>query len=238
MKQKIVALIPAYNEAGKTNRVVAGLPQGIVDEIVVIDDGSTDDTREEVKKEGATLLEHKKRKGIGAALRTGIGYALKNNFDIIVVLAGNGKDDPREIPRLLAPILKQDYDFVQGSRYIKGGFRGKMPTHRLLFTRMYSWVVRISTGFSITDATNGFRAYKTHILKDKRIDIHQDWLRESLEYYLTLKVLKLKYRVKEVPVSKVYPRGAPYRAYTKIKPFTGWWERLKPLIYLTLGIRR
>ncbi|MCK4648965.1 glycosyltransferase family 2 protein [bacterium] len=238
MKQTIVALIPAYNEAGKTNRVVARFSKGMVDEIVVIDDGSTDNTASQVKKKGATVLKHKERKGIGAALRTGMDYALKNNFDIIVVLAGNGKDNPEEIPRLLEPILKEDYDFVQGSRYIKGGFRGKMPTHRLLFTRMYSWAVRITTGFPITDATNGFRAYKTSILKDKRIDIHQDWLRESLEYYLTLKVLKLKFRAREVPVSKVYPRGATYKAYTKIKPFTGWWERLKPLIYLTPGIRR
>ena len=116
VKQKIVALIPAYNEEGKTNRVVARFPKGVVDEIVVIDDGSTDNTAQEVKKEGATVLKHRERKGIGAALRTGIDYTIKNSFDIIVILAGNGKDDPNEIPRLLEPILQENYDFVQGSR--------------------------------------------------------------------------------------------------------------------------
>lgn len=237
-KEKIVVIIPAFNEEGKTVKVVQGIPKEFVDETVVVDDGSTDKTPFEVKETGATVLRHGKRLGIGAAIRTGIEYALRNNFTIIVVMAGNGKDGPEQIPQLLEPLLKDEFDYIQGSRYIAGGYYGKMPLHRFLFTKMYSLGVRMLTGFKISDGTNGFRAYKTSILEDERINLYQEWLNESLEYYLSIKVIKLKYRIKEVPVAKIYPSDVPYQQYTKVKPFSGWLKRLKPLFYLTLAIKK
>lgn len=237
-KEKIIVLIPAYNEVGKTVKVVEKMPKNAASEVVVIDDGSTDATPIEVEKAGATVLKHEKRAGIGAALRTGMEYALKNDFTIIVIMAGNGKDDPKQIPILLEPLVSGEYDYIQGSRYLDGGYYGKMPLHRLLFTQMYSFAVRMLAGGRITDGTNGFRAYRTNILRDKRIDVYQDWLNESLEYYLSIKVIKLGYRVKEVPVMKVYPQHVCYNQYTKVKPFSGWVKRIKPLLYLTMGIRK
>lgn len=234
---KVVVLMPAYNEEGKTFKVVERIPLDVVDEVVVIDDGSTDKTPLEVREAGATVLHHERRKGIGAAIRTGIDYAVKNHFPVIVVMAGNGKDDPGQIPLLVDPILTGDYDFIQGSRYIEGGYYGKMPLHRFIFTKLYSLSVRLLTGCCITDGTNGFRAYRSAVFDDGRINLWQDWLNESLEYYLTIKVIQLGYRVKEVPVKKVYPAGVPYKKYTKVKPFIGWWKRLEPLLYLTLGLR-
>lgn len=235
---KIIVLIPAFNEEGKTVKLMPQITKDFVDEIVVINDGSTDATPYEVAEAGATVLHHKERMGIGTAIRTGIKYALDNNFTIIVVMAGNGKDDPRQIPILLEPIIKNGYDYVQGSRYIEGGYYGKMPLHRFLFTKGYSYAVRLLTSFRLTDGTNGFRAYRIEILKDNRVNIWQDWLNESLEYYLSIKVIKLGYKIKEVPVTKLYPICAPYNQYTKVKPFIGWWKRLKPLFYLTLGIKK
>lgn len=237
-KDKTLILIPAYNEQGKTVKVVKDIPRGVVDEVVVIDDGSTDRTPMEVKEEGAILLQHRKRLGIGAAIRTGIGYALEKDFTIIVVMAGNGKDDPNQIPLFLDPLIRDEFDYIQGSRYVQGGYYGKMPLHRFLFTKMYSLAVWMLTGSKITDGTNGFRAYKSSILKDKRINLYQDWLDESLEYYLSIKVIKLGYRVKEVPVTKIYPQNVPYEQYTKVKPFKGWFKRIAPLFYLTLGIKK
>lgn len=235
---KIVAMIPAFNEHDKISRVVKRIPGDMVDEIVVVNDGSTDDTPVQAAQEGANVLSHEKRKGIGAAIRTGIDYAIRNRYDIIVVMAGNDKDDPSQIDRLVDPIIYQGYDYIQGSRYIKGGVRGKMPLHRLAFTRAYSMLVRFCTGRLITDGTNGFRAYRRSLFDDRRIDLWQEWLNESLEYYLSIKVLKLGYKVKEVPVTKIYPLNVPYKAYTKVKPFSGWLKRLKPVIYLTLGIKK
>jgi len=237
--KKIIAVIPAYNEGEKTAKVVEKFPNGIVDEILVVNDGSEDNTREAVKLTGrATLLHSEKRQGIGFAIRKGLDYALANNFDIIVVMAGNGKDNPEEIPKLLKPIIEENYDYVQGSRYLEGGQYGKMPFHRFIMTKAYSFFVRLFYGKKITDGTNGFRAYKTNILKDERINLYQDWLKETLEYYLSMKVLLLNYRVAEVPVTKLYPEGVRYKQYTKVKPFSGWFKRLGPLFLLRLGIRK
>ncbi len=237
--KKIIAILPAYNEGERTAKVVEKFPDGIVDEILVVNDGSEDNTCQAVELTGqATVLRSEKRQGIGFAVRRGLDYALANNFDIIVVMAGNGKDNPEEIPKLLEPIVENDYDYVQGSRYLEGGQYGKMPLHRLIMTKIYSFFVRFLYGKKITDGTNGFRAYKASILKDERINLHQDWLRENLEYYLSIKVLLLNYRVTEVPVTKLYPEGAKYKQYTKVKPFSGWLKRLAPLFLLRFGIKK
>lgn len=237
-KLKIAALIPVFNEENKINRVVSNVPKELVDEIVVIDDGSTDGTTKRLREGNITVLSHCTRLGIGAAIRTGLDYAQKNNFDVIVVMAGNDKDNPAQIDRLLYPIINEGYDYVQGSRYLPGGEYGEMPLHRKLFTRLYSYAVKALTGYNITDGTNGFRAYKAEILEDKRINLSQSWLDEALEYYLSIKVILLNYKIKEVPVTKLYPQTKSYQAYTKVKPFSGWWKRLRPLFYLTLGIKK
>lgn len=238
-KKRIVAILPAYNEGEKTANVVKKFPEGVVDEIVVVNDGSEDNTAQAVRETGrATVVQSEERLGMGFAVRRGLEYALKNNFDIVVVMAGNGKDNPEEISRLLQPILENDYDYVQGSRYLKGGQYGKMPLHRLVFTKMYSAAVRLLYGYKITDGTNGFRAYKTALLRDPRVNLYQDWLKEPLEYYLSIKTLLLKKKVTEVPVTKFYPQGVGYKKYTKVKPFSGWLKRLAPLFLMRVGIRK
>ena len=237
-KFKIAAIIPAFNEENKICRVIRKIPRKLVDEIVVIDDGSTDLTARQASEENITLLTHAQRKGIGSAIRTGLDYGLRNDFDIFVIMAGNDKDDPSQIDRLLHPIINGGCDYVQGSRYLPGGEYGQMPLHRKLFTRLYSCAVKIMTGFNLTDGTNGFRAYGSWILKDRRIILNQEWLDEALEYYLSIKVIMLNYKIKEVPVTKLYPQVKSYKAYTKVKPFSGWWKRIKPLLYLKLRIKQ
>ena len=237
--KKIIAILPAYNEGERTAKVVEKFPDGIVDEILVVNDGSQDETAEAVRATGrATILRNEQKQGIGFAIRQGWEYALKNNYDIIVVMAGNGKDNPEEIPKLLKPIIEDNYDYVQGSRYLKGGDYGKMPFQRLIMTKVYSFFVRLLYGKKITDGTNGFRAYKAGILNDSRINLYQEWLREPMEYYLSIKVLLLNYKVAEAPVAKLYPEGAKYKQYTKVKPFSGWLKRLMPLFLLRLGIKK
>ena len=192
---RIIAIIPAFDEETKIGKVVSRIPRDSIHEILVIDDGSTDGTVEEARAEGATVINHGMKKGIGVAIRTGIEQAIKREFDVIVVLAGNNKDFPEEIPRLLEPIMNDGYDYVQGSRYLEGGKYGKMPLHRRLVTRIYPLLLRLTTGFPATDGTNGFRAYRCSLFQDKRINIWQRWLDDPLEYYLSIKVIKLGYKV-------------------------------------------
>lgn len=238
MSARIVAIAPAYNEKGKIGRVVAKVPRAAAQEIVVVSDASDDGTDEEARAAGATVLRHETTLGVGAAIRTGLKYGLEKGYDALVVMAGNDKDDPAEIPRLVAPIFERGADYVQGSRYARGGAYGRMPLHRTVLTRAYPWLVRLVTGFPITDATNGFRAIAARFLKDPRINMDQGWLdRGELEYYLQLKALMLGFQFEEVPVTKIYPDLSAYKNYTKIRPVTDWIRNLRPIFYLTLGIK-
>jgi len=233
-KQKILAFIPVYNEEKRIGDVLRRFPDKIVDEILVVDDGSRDNSLDIIKKFNVKLMSNKKRIGVGAGIKKAARYGIENNFDILVVLAGNGKDDPKEIPNLLNPIIKEAYDYVQGSRFLKGlGYRN-IPFPRLLAIKLFTLGWRLVTGFSATDATNGFRAYKLKILKD--INIFQKWLDTyELEYYLYYLTIKKGYRIKEVPVSKYYPSK---KQYTKIRPIIDWWRIIRPLIYLKLKIKK
>ena len=240
-KPRVLCIIPAYNEEGKIGPTARGFRDiDEIDEVLVVNDGSTDGTLAAARATGATVVSHVERRGVGAGIRTGIDYAMEHGFDIVMTPAGNNKDHPDEAPRLLRPIIEEGYDYVQGSRYMKGGSPGKMPLHRVLCTRLYPFLIRLVLGFPATEGTNGFRAYKISLFQDKRINLWQDWLDGvELEYYLQVQVLRFGYRVKEVPVSKTYSstKMKDYRHYTKAKP----WEilsNLKPIFYLTLRIKR
>ena len=239
-----IAIIPVYNEIGKIGKVLARFTNPAVDEICLVADCPTETLLQEIEIAGREInipihiIKNSQRKGVGYAIREGIKYALDNGYDIIVVMAGNDKDDPREIPRLLNPIVNEGCDYVQGSRFLPGGRRVKNPLLRGIFSRVYPFIWTLFTDIRCTDVTNGFRAYKAGIFDDERLDIWQGWLDGyGLEYYIHYKVLTLGYRTKEVPVSKVYP----YRhkgGYSKIFPLRDWWQIVGPLIYLRLGARK
>lgn len=235
-KSKVILVVPALNEEGKIRRVVWGAPKEIVDEILVVDDGSTDNTRKEAEEAGAKVISHPNNKGVGAALRTGMEYALKEGFDIVVIMGGDDQDRGEEMDILIRPIVEEGYDFVQGSRRLGGKRAVNLPFFRRVTTKGYSLLFRLLTGFPCTDGTNGFRAFKTSLLKDKRINLPQDWLDAyELEPYLFYKVINLGYKVKESPVTKVYHLDD---GYTKMVPFRDWWRILRPLIFLKLGLKK
>lgn len=233
---KILAIIPTYNEEAQIGSVLQRFSHSLVDEVLVINDGSTDATPKIIAKFPVKVIAHKRKLGVGRCIKDGIDYALRNAYNILVVMAGNGKDDPREIPRLLKPILEENYDYVQGSRFLAGGEWKNLPFARLLAIKTFSLIWSIYFHRRITDITNGFRAYRTALFNDTRINIWQEWLDTyELEYYLQYKVLGLEYKFKEVPVSKVYPEK---KKYTKIRPFVDWWKIVKPIIYLGLRIKK
>lgn len=211
--------------------------------VLFVDDGSTDGTRQIVenflkrsKFKNGLLICNPKNMGVGAAIRRVINYGLVNKFDICVILAGNGKDRPQEISRVLVPILRGEYDYVQGSRFLEGGSSKNTPILRTMMIRVYTFAVRILTGVRSTDATNGFRAYKLSLFGDRRINISQNWLdRYELETYLHYKVLTLGYKTVEVPVSKNYLAGV--KKYSKIRPITDWWRLARPIFLLKLGLK-
>jgi dolichol-phosphate mannosyltransferase len=233
----VITVAPVFNEECKIGEVVRRMPSRVVDELVVIDDGSTDRSAAIAAELGATVLSLGATLGVGVALRTGFDYSVEKRFDVVVVIAGNNKDSPEEIPVLLDPIADDRADFVQGSRFLKHDAAfGHMPAYRRIATRLHPLLFSWVAGRRVTESTNGFRALRTEILRDSRIDLRQPWLGQyELEPYLYLRTIRLGYRTAEVPVTKVYPPRAS--GQTKMKPIVGWWSILRPLIYLGLGLK-
>jgi dolichol-phosphate mannosyltransferase len=236
--RKILLIAPAFNEEAKIGEVVRRTPRDIVDVMLVVDDGSTDATALVARRHGAEVISLDRVYGVGHAIRRGFEEACRRRFDIVVVIAGNNKDAPEEIGRLLDPICDEDYDFVIGSRFLAGGrYGGDMPLYRKLATRFHPFLVSLFCGKSVTESSNGYRAMKVSVLGDVRIDLHQDWLDGyRLEVYLMMKLLKLGYRATEVPVSKIYPSKAA--GNTKMRPLVDWWHMLTPIFVIGLGIER
>src|ERR1043165_8632588 len=118
---RILCVAPAWNEGERISRVVKAVPSDVVETTVVIDDGSTDDTPDHAENAGASVIRAGKNRGVGAAIRSGIDYAIDNGYDIVVVVSGGGKTPPEQIPRLVNPIMSGEAELVQGSRYLDGG---------------------------------------------------------------------------------------------------------------------
>lgn len=244
MPLKILVCPVAFNENVKIKNVIERFlkspVRGSVDYLVV-DDCSTDDTTDIILSyagQGVRTLKHERRSGVGSAIRSAIRYAQKNNYDVLVIMAGNDKDNPDEIPQVIDPIVKGGYDFVQGSRYYgRKGTGGDMPFYRKVATKLYPVLFSVCVGRKLTDTSNGFRAFRLSLFKDERIDIDQDWLNQyELEPYLLYKTITLGYKFTESFVTKIYP---PKKlGYTKMKPITGWWSIFRPLVFLRLGIKK
>jgi dolichol-phosphate mannosyltransferase len=235
--KRVLVLCPAWNEEAKIGNVVARVARDMVD-LLVIDDGSTDRTAEVARQGGATVLSMGRVAGVGAALRAGIRHAQAHGYDIITFLAGNDKDDPSELPRILDPVCDGTADLVMGSRYLAGGvYGGDMPKYRKLATRVHPALLGLFAGKTLTESTNGFRAIRLACLNDPRIHLEQRWLDGyGLEVYILYKMIKCGYRHLEVPCTKIYP---PKKiGNTKMRPITGWWDILRPVFLLGLRLKR
>jgi dolichol-phosphate mannosyltransferase len=171
-------------------------------------------------------------------MKTVFEFAIERGYDILVIQAGNDKDNPLEIPALVQPILSGEADFVQGSRFLAGGRHGNMPVCRVFATRfVHPLLFSLAVRKRVTETTNGFRAIRTSVLRDPRIQWRQQWLdRYELEPYVLFKTIELGYRYQEVPVTKIYPPRA--EGYTKMRPITGWWSILRPVFYLWFGLKK
>jgi dolichol-phosphate mannosyltransferase len=234
----VLAVMPCVDEARQVVGLVRAMPRQVT-RALVIDDGSTDGTGTLAREAGAEVLRFERTRGVGAALRAGFQFALVHGFEVVVVLAGNGKDDPAEIPALLEPIDDGTADFVQGSRWLKREPElGAMPRYRKLATRLHPLLFTLATGHFVTESTNGFRALHRRIFGDPLLGLdgpHLDGY--QLEPFLYARALALGYRAVEVPVRKIYPQPTE-GPVTRMKPISGWWQMLSPLVRAVGGRSR
>ncbi|MEE0489119.1 glycosyltransferase family 2 protein, partial [Methanosphaera stadtmanae] len=154
---KVAVLLPAYNEEVSIASMVL-LSLQYADEVIVIDDGSSDRTSEVSRLAGATVLSHTTNKGKGAALKTGFKYA--QDYDIIVTIDADGQHNPSEIPDVIKPIMEDRADIVNGSRYIAGKDT-TTPTYRRVGQTVLDNATYLASGVKLTDTQSGFRAFSS-----------------------------------------------------------------------------
>lgn len=235
--QSLVVVMASWNEAGKVGPGVRAVPRDLVDTVCVVDNGSVDGTAAEAREAGAVVISHPRNLGAGGGYRSGYVYGLRKGFDLIIELAGDNQDDPADIRHVVDHLLDGGYDYVHGSRWMTGGTRVNMTRSRSFLTRLYSFLFRTLFGFPATDATNGFRVFKTGLLEDLRINLWQEWLIQyELEPYFFIKVVQRGYKVGEAPVRKIYHQEM--RKNTKMVPFKSWYSILRPLFLIRFGLKR
>lgn len=151
-----IAAMPAYNEAHVIAEVILGCKK-YVDNVIVVDDGSSDNTAEVAKSAGGYVVKHEVNKGYGAALKSCFKLAREFNADVMIIMDSDGQHNPDEIPRLLEP-LKHGADLVIGSRFINGNGKN-VPAYRKVGMKILDIATYLAGGILVTDSQSGFRAY-------------------------------------------------------------------------------
>lgn len=211
-KTKYCVGIPVINEGKKIQKQLEKMKKlAPLADILIFDGGSTDSSLKKsfLKKQKVRALLTKIGYGKqGTQLRMGCAYALKQKYKGIIILDGNDKDDVRAVPDFIKT-LDEDYDYVQGSRFIKGGKQINTPWIRLLGIRLlHAPILSLAAGYWYTDTTNGFRGLSRRYLLDDQVNIFRDiFVRYEFFFYLTSRANQLGYKTKEIPVTRIYPKG-------------------------------
>jgi len=195
----ITAVIPAFNEEKTIGRVVEDVKR-YVQNVIVVDDGSSDATGDVALSAGATVLRHPKNLGYGSALATGFSHFKNNGAGVMVVLDGDGQHNPSEIPRLVKPLIDGQADIVVGSRFIDCEKETSIPRYRRFGIGIVNRAWNFASGEERTDTQCGFRAYSRDAVQ--KIDIREASMSASLEILDQAAANNL--RVVEVPVSVKY----------------------------------
>lgn len=202
----VVAIVPAYNEAGTVGRVVQGL-RGLVEQTVVVDDGSSDRTGAEAVSAGAVVIRHDSNRGKGHAVRSGLAWAMAQPASHVLILDGDLQHLPTEAARLIEAAERSGADLIIGTRQFD---REAMPRSRYLANRIGSRALSGFVGIPVSDTQCGFRLYRTDLLRRLPALTASGY---EIETEMLVKVGLVGGSIVEAPVSAVYG-GAP----SKLRP--------------------
>jgi len=194
--KKVLVIIPAYNEEATIGKVITEIKKNNNDlDILVVNDGSTDNTFNEACKQRVMVIDLPCNLGIGGAMQTGYMYALKNNYDVAVQVDGDGQHNPADIDEIIKPVINNEVDMIIGSRFInKTGYKSTFfrRSGMIYFTNL----INLLTGKKIADTTSGFRAVNRKIIELFAKDYPLDYP----EVEVIVKLNKRGYKIKEIPV--------------------------------------
>lgn len=225
-----LCVIPCWNEEDKLPKLINQIKNFDQSKYKVdflfINNGSTDKSLKIIKESKLKFINYKINKGIGFALIDGLKIGLEKNYDSIIHLAANGKMHPNEIDKFLDKLYKENFEFVHGSRFLKGGNYKSNPLGRVILIKFFTKIINVFLSKKISDATCGFRAYKTKILS-KNIDLidKKEFYSYGYEYYVLGKIINSKnISFVEIPVSMNYPKTGQY---TKIRVLIDWYPIIR-----------
>ncbi|MBO6123446.1 MAG: glycosyltransferase family 2 protein [Methanobrevibacter sp.] len=193
---KSIVIIPALNEQAAIGSIVKRSLE-YADDVLVIDDGSDDNTSRIASEAGARVIKHPNNRGKGVSLKDAFGEV--SGYDIVVTIDGDGQHNPDEIPLLMEPIREGSADLVNGSRYLNG-FDEETPAYRRVGQRVLDIATNITSGTNVTDSQSGFRAFNGKTLKcyrfrDTGFGIESEMLADAAEHDL---------KIVEVPITVRY----------------------------------
>ena len=232
----IGVVVPAHNEETQIGKVIETMPD-YVDHIIVVDDQSSDDTVEVVKRycqtdERITLIVHEENLGVGGAIASGYKWARDNNLDVTAVMAGDGQMDPDDLMNVINPIVSGAADYSKGNRLFFGDAWKMIPHYRYLGNSFFSLMTKIASGYwHIADSQSGYTAISLTALR--RIDpdlIYKDY---GMPNDLLIRLNQYDFRVRDVHIKPVYNIGEKsgiklLRVIPRISwlLFKGFWRRL------------
>ncbi len=213
---KLVVMIPAYNEESTIPNVIRSVRQTtpINTSILVIDDGSRDNTARLAREAGAEVISHGNNKGLGIAFRTGINHALSMQADIIVNIDADGQFNPADIQRLVQPIIEDKADMVTCSRFLERRYIPRMPWIKKFGNNLITSLINFLTGKRFTDSQCGFRVYSREAAL--RLNLFGEYT-YTQEVFLDL--LNKGFRIKEVPCRLVQDQRKG-----KSRLYRGWFS--------------
>jgi glycosyltransferase involved in cell wall biosynthesis len=224
-----LAVVPAYNESATIAAVVSSLRRHAPEfDVLVIDDGSTDDTSRLARAAGARVVRPPFNLGIGGAVQTGFVFASEAGYDLMVQVDGDGQHDPKELPKLL-DAMQPGVDMVCGSRFLKKGTY-LAPVSRRAGIHIFAWLLSRFVGQPVTDPTSGFRLYNRRAIKLFADDYPHDY--PEVEAVLMLHHHRL--RMCEVPVH-MFQRGG---GSSSISSGKSAYYMVKVLLALFVGLAR
>jgi glycosyltransferase involved in cell wall biosynthesis len=210
-EKSIAVVVPAYNEERLITKTLNNIPE-FVDQIVVIDDGSRDQTAAIVKAyqnnhvRRLTLLQHEENAGVGAAIASGYKWCRDNQVDVAVVMAGDAQMDPDDLPAILEPVVSDRVDYSKGNRLFTGDAWRKIPRTRYLGNSAMSLLTKISSGYwHVADSQCGYTAINSEALR--RVNWDQMYRRYGQPNDILVRLNVYGFRVCDVPVKPIYGIG-------------------------------
>lgn len=198
MKELFLTIVPAYNEEKELGKLLLNLSKFVsLKNVLVVDDGSNDNTAVIAEKAGSRVLRQKTNQGKGLALKAGFNFAVANGYEAVITMDADGQHDPKEIPKFLSYYEKYNADFIIGTRKHSAS---EMPPLRLLVNKVTSFIASLLSGIRIHDSQSGYRFIRKNIIE--RIDLKTN--RFQMETEIIVKAARAGFSIGEIPIKTIY----------------------------------